>query len=74
MGTYTGAKASADPSDYLWSQYVGNDGSDGNSVFIRYATSANGANMTKQPNSDTKYMDWGKGICRSGRLYMDQVF
>ncbi len=56
MGTYTGAKASADPSDYLWSQYVGNDGSDGNSVFIRYATSANGANMTKQPNSDTKYM------------------
>lgn len=53
MGTYTGAKASTNPSDYSWSQYVGNDG---NSVFIRYATSANGANMTKQPNSDTKYM------------------
>lgn len=53
MGTYTGTKASTNPSDYSWSQYVGNDG---NSVFIRYATSANGANMTKQPNSDTKYM------------------
>lgn len=56
MGTYTGAKASSNPSDYSWSQYVGNDGNDGNSVFIRYATSENGANMTKQPNSDTKYM------------------
>lgn len=53
MGTYTGAKASTNPSDYSWSKYVGNDG---NSVFIRYATSENGANMTKTPNSDTKYM------------------
>ncbi len=53
IGTYTGAKASANPSDYLWSQYSGNDG---NSVFIRYARNANGDNMTKQPNSDTKYM------------------
>lgn len=56
MGTYTGTKASTNPSDYSWSQYVGNDGNDGNSVFIRYATSASGANMTKKPNSETKYM------------------
>lgn len=53
MGTYIGANASKNPSDYSWSQYVGNDG---NSIFIRYATSAYGANMTKRPNSDTKYM------------------
>lgn len=59
MGTYTGAKASVNPSDYSWSQYVGNDG---NSVFIRYATSENGANMTKQPNSDTKYMGTYIGV------------
>lgn len=59
IGTYSGAKASKNPSDYSWSQYVGNDG---NSVFIRYATSEDGANMTKQPNSDTKYMGTYIGV------------
>lgn len=56
MGTYTGTKASTNPSDYIWSKYVGNDGNDGDSVWIRYAENANGKGMTKKPDEDTKYM------------------
>lgn len=53
MGTYTGAKASTNPSDYTWSKYVGNDG---DSIWIRYAENEKGKGMTKTPNEDTKYM------------------
>ncbi len=53
MGTYSGTKASTNPSDYSWSQFVGKDG---DSVWIRYAENAYGRGMTKQPNDDTKYM------------------
>ena len=53
MGTYSGTKASKNPSDYSWSKYAGDDG---NSVFIRYAENANGKGMSKTPNSSTKYM------------------
>lgn len=53
MGTYTGAKASTNPTDYSWAKYAGDDG---NSVFIRYAENANGKGMTETPNNDTKYM------------------
>lgn len=53
MGTYSGTKASTNPSDYSWSKYAGDDG---NSVFIRYAEDSSGRGMSKTPNSNTKYM------------------
>lgn len=53
MGTYSGTKASSNPSDYSWSRYVGDNG---NSVFIRYAEDASGKRMSEMPNSNTKYM------------------
>lgn len=53
IGTYTGTKASTNPSQYSWSKYTGDDG---NSVFIRYSANADGSEMTEKPTALSKYM------------------
>lgn len=53
IGTYTGTKASTNPSQYSWSKYAGDDG---NSVFIRYSADADGSEMTEKPTALSKYM------------------
>lgn len=53
IGTYTGSKASANPTQYSWSKYTGDDG---NSVFIRYSANADGSGMTEKPTTASKYM------------------
>lgn len=65
IGTYTGKTAATNPSQYAWSQYIGKDGQDGNSVFIRYSAEPNGANMTATPDSKTKYMGTFSGKAAS---------
>lgn len=55
IGTYEGTVASTDPTQYKWSKYVGKDGEDGKSSFIRYSESSTGSNMTTEPNSRTRY-------------------
>ncbi len=64
MGTYTGAEASTRPSDYSWSQYRGNDG---NSIFIMYSASPDGADMQSTPDDSTKYMGTYTGAEASTR-------
>lgn len=53
IGTYTGTKASTNPTQYSWSKYTGDDG---NSVFIRYSANADGSGMTEKPTATSKYM------------------
>ena len=53
--------APAAASSYTWSRYVGADGASGQDgvssyVHIRYSASSTGANMTTQPQSNSKYI------------------
>lgn len=39
----------------------GTDGKDGDSVFVRYSASSNGANMTATPSANTRYIGFYRG-------------
>lgn len=65
IGTYEGTIASTDPAKYRWAKYVGEngkDGTDGKSVFIRYAETSTGTNMTATPTASTKYFGTYSGV------------